>query len=159
MHIVILTLLFSLVNIDQSFVLAHPTLANRSFTCDISQTGCKSCKRADGTENKPANVTEIELDRSELRLPPKKESDPPADQEHSRKMVVEVTTKAEDPEDDLLTYNYTVSGGRIVGTGSRVHWDLNGLQGAGTYTITAAVDDGCGLCGKTVTQTVTIVQD
>jgi len=146
-------------NIAQSFLLANSALAIQSLGCDISQTGCKPCKRADGTENKPANVTEIELDKSEVHLPPKKEGDPPADQEHSPKMLVEVTTKAEDPEGDVITYNYTVSGGRIVGRGAKVHWDLNGVSGAGTYTIVGAVDDGCGLCGKTVTQTVTIVQD
>ena len=159
MHIVILALSFSLVNIAQSFVIFEATAANVSFTCDIAQAGCKPCKRPDGTENKSPNVTEIELDKSELHLPPRKESDPPADQEHSRKMVVEVTTKAEDPEGDVVTYHYTVSGGRIEGTGSRVRWDLSGAHAAGTYTITVGVDDGCGLCGKTVTQTVTIVQD
>ena len=62
-----------------------------------------------------------------------------------------------DPENDVLTYNYTVSGGRIVGTGANVSWDLSGLC-PGTYTIVAGVDDGCGLCGKTQTKTVNVVQ-
>jgi hypothetical protein len=57
----------------------------------------------------------------------------------------------------VLTYNYTVSGGRIVGTGANVSWDVSGLT-PGTYTITAGVDDGCGLCGKTQTQTITIAE-
>ena len=61
-----------------------------------------------------------------------------------------------DPENDVLTYNYTVSGGRIVGTGAAVQWDLSGLQ-PGSYTITAGVDDGCGLCGQTRTETVRVV--
>jgi len=69
--------------------------------------------------------------------------------------MVTVTTTAVDPENDVLTYNYTVSGGRIVGTGANVQWDLSGLQ-PGTYTITAGVDDGCGLCGQTQTRTVTV---
>lgn len=69
--------------------------------------------------------------------------------------TVSVTTTAVDPENDVLTYNYTVSGGRIVGTGANVQWDLSGLQ-PGTYTITAGVDDGCGLCGQTQTRTVTV---
>jgi hypothetical protein len=68
---------------------------------------------------------------------------------------VSVATTAVDPENDVLTYNYTVSGGRIVGTGANVSWDVAGLA-PGTYTITAGVDDGCGLCGKTVTQTITV---
>ena len=36
-------------------------------------------------------------------------------------------------------------------------WDVSGLA-PGTYTITAGVDDGCGLCGKTQTQTITIAE-
>jgi len=70
---------------------------------------------------------------------------------------ISVATSATDPENDVLTYNYTVSGGRIVGTGANVSWDVGGLA-PGTYTITAGVDDGCGLCGKTQTQTITIAE-
>ena len=66
-----------------------------------------------------------------------------------------VTTTAVDPENDVLTYNYTVSGGRIVGQGANVSWDLTGVN-PGTYTITAGVDDGCGVCGETKTQTITV---
>jgi hypothetical protein len=69
--------------------------------------------------------------------------------------TINVTTSASDAENDVLTYNYTVSGGRIVGTGANVQWDLSGAT-AGTYTITTGVDDGCGVCGKTNTQTVTV---
>jgi len=68
---------------------------------------------------------------------------------------VSVSATAVDKENDPLTYNYTVSGGRIVGTGSNVTWDLSNAQ-AGTYTITTGVDDGCGVCGKTNTQTITV---
>src|SRR5262249_53147649 len=52
------------------------------------------------------------------------------------------------PDNDVLVYNYTVSGGRIVGQGANVQWDLSGVK-TGTYTITAGVDNGCGICGKT----------
>jgi hypothetical protein len=69
---------------------------------------------------------------------------------------VTVNTTAVDPEGDVLTYNYTVSAGRVVGTGATVSWDLGGVA-PGSYTITAGVDDGCGICGKTMTQTVNIV--
>ncbi|MGI8669275.1 MAG: hypothetical protein ACR2J3_05410, partial [Aridibacter sp.] len=69
--------------------------------------------------------------------------------------TVSLTTNATDPENDVLTYNYTVSGGRIVGQGSNVSWDLAGVQ-PGTYTVTVGVDDGCGVCSPTVTETVTV---
>ena len=60
-----------------------------------------------------------------------------------------------DPESDVLTYNYTVSGGRIVGQGANVKWDVGGFS-PGHYTITAGVNDGCGVCGKTQTKTITV---
>jgi hypothetical protein len=70
-------------------------------------------------------------------------------------METEVETMASDPENDVLTYNYYVSAGKIVGQGHKVVWNLKGVS-RGTYSITAGVDDGCGICGKTVTKTVTI---
>lgn len=69
--------------------------------------------------------------------------------------VVRIETVANDPENDPLVYKYAVSAGRIQGSGAKVIWDLTGVA-AGTYTITAGVDDGCGICGQTVTKTVTV---
>jgi hypothetical protein len=71
--------------------------------------------------------------------------------------MIDVSATAVDPENDVLTYNYTVSGGRIVGSGANVQWDLSGVN-PGSYTITAGVDDGCGLCGQTQTKTITIAE-
>ena len=68
---------------------------------------------------------------------------------------VQIETTAIDPENDPLKYIYIVSAGRIIGSGPKVVWDLTGIP-AGTYKITAGVDDGCGLCGMTVTQTIVI---
>ena len=49
-----------------------------------------------------------------------------------------------------------MSAGRIVGSGASVSWDLGGVA-PGSYTVTVGVDDGCGVCGKTMTQTVNVV--
>lgn len=104
--------------------------------------------------NKPADVTAVSLSDTNIMLPC-----PPGTQSASGQCndsrSISVSTTAVDPENDVLTYNYTVSGGRIVGTGANVTWDLSGAQ-PGTYTITTGVDDGCGVCGKTNTQTVTV---
>lgn len=88
---------------------------------------------------------------------------------------------AKEPKDSFLIYSYSVSGGKILaveGTGeskfstplpdsytiyttknhsdgAKVIWDLSGVK-PGTYTITAAVDDGCGFCGMTKTKTVIV---
>ena len=106
-------------------------------------------------ENQPANVTAVEFDRTVVTLPC-----PPGQQPREGASCAEPTvgvrTTAVDPENDVLTYNYTVSGGRIVGQGANVTWDLTGVN-PGTYTITVGVDDGCGVCGQTQTKTIEVV--
>jgi hypothetical protein len=105
--------------------------------------------------NKFADVTNLEL--SETRVTGKCEPgfQPREGTTCSDDMAVNVTTTAVDPENDVLTYNYTVSGGRIIGQGANVSWDLTGAA-PGTYTITAGVDDSCGVCGKTQTRTIEV---
>jgi len=111
--------------------------------------------RAGDIPNKPANVEALTLstDRITIGCPPGQVSDSGC----TDSRTISVTTRAVDPENDVLTYNYTVSGGRIVGQGANVSWDLSGAH-TGTYTVTSAVDDGCGVCGATKTQTVTVAQ-
>lgn len=76
----------------------------------------------------------------------------------STNSTVGVSTKASSSDaTDVLTYNYTVSGGRVVGSGANVTWDLSGVK-PGTYTITAGADNGCGVCGTTKTETITVQQ-
>jgi hypothetical protein len=105
--------------------------------------------------NQFANVTGLTISDTTITLPCPAGFVPAAGATCNDATTVTVATTAVDPENDVLTYNYTVSGGRIVGTGANVSWDLSGLQ-PGTYTITAGVDDGCGLCGQTQTRTVTV---
>lgn len=97
-----------------------------------------------------ANVTDLVLSQTEITNCPANSS--PCE---SSKQTIEITTVAVDPENDVLTYNYTLTAGRIIGQGAKVIWDLTGVQ-PGTYTITAGVDDGCGVCGKTITKTVKV---
>ena len=75
---------------------------------------------------------------------------------------IAVFTIISNPANNVSTYNYTVTGGKIVGVGGKpphqtdkVFWDLSNVK-PGIYQITAAVDNGCGFCGKTVTKTVTV---
>ena len=68
-----------------------------------------------------------------------------------------VATNATDPENDPLVYQYTVSGGTIQGTGANVTWDVSGLR-PGTYTLSVAVDDGCGVCGQPRQETIRVVE-
>ncbi len=105
--------------------------------------------------NLPANVTNLGLGETIVSPPCPPGQRPRSGQPCSDDQTVTVATTAVDPENDVLTYNYTVSGGRIVGSGANVSWDLTGAQ-PGTYTITAGVDDSCGVCGQTQTKTITV---
>lgn len=98
------------------------------------------------------NVEEVTLSRTEIVAVCAN-----SDNSCAEPPLIEVFTKAVDPENDVLTYNYTISGGQITGTGEKVIWDLSGLK-PGTYTITAGVDDGCGVCGKTDTKEVKVIE-
>jgi outer membrane protein OmpA-like peptidoglycan-associated protein len=54
-----------------------------------------------------------------------------------------VTCNGSDPDNDPLTYSYTTSGGKIVGSGSNVRFDPTGLQ-PGSYSVKCTVNDGRG---------------
>lgn len=76
--------------------------------------------------------------------------------------VIAVFAYAKDPENDTMIYKYEISGGRIlpsdnkpIDRSEKVLWDLSDVK-PGSYTITVAVDDGCGFCGKTMTKTVVV---
>ena len=120
----------------------------------LQVTAGRRNKRQADIVNQAANVTALDLSDTEITLPC-----PPGFRSTSGgcndSATINVSTTAVDPENDVLTYNYTVSGGRIVGQGASVQWDVTGLA-KGTYTITAGVDDGCGVCGQTQTKTITV---
>lgn len=56
---------------------------------------------------------------------------------------VALNAQGSDPNGDTLLYDWTVTGGRVVGEGSLVAFDTTGLA-PGEYKITIRVDDGCG---------------
>src|SRR5690606_14549677 len=102
-------------------------------------------ERAKEVVNQPASINSVTLSDTKITLGCQtgyKSASGSCDDSRS----ISVSTSASDPENDPLVYNYTVSGGRIVGSGANVTWDLSGVE-KGTYTITTGVDDGCGVCG------------
>ena len=126
-------------------------------TCPLVVTSIEIGRRS-VEFNKPANVTDLVLSSEQLvtqcqpgEMPDKAFPQP------SESMIIDVSTIASDPEGDVLTYNYTVSGGKIIGRGSDVKWDLSDAS-PGVYTITASADDGCGFCGKSFSKTVTVAE-
>ena len=101
--------------------------------------------------NYPSNVTNLDLKTNgvfgcedEKCLDAKKE--------------ISVKTTAVDLENDTLVYNYIVTGGSINGSGANVTWDLKGVP-PGIYSITAGVDDGCGVCGETKSQKILVKEN
>lgn len=54
-----------------------------------------------------------------------------------------VHVTASSPDNNPLTYSYTATGGTVEGTGPDARWNSAGVA-AGTYTVTAKVDDGKG---------------
>lgn len=100
-----------------------------------------------------ANVTNLTLSKNEIVIGCKKPANNKSCSPDDGR--VSVTTLTVDSENDVLTYVYKISGGKIVGSGNEVVWDLWGVK-PGTYTITAGVDDGCGVCGETKTKTVVV---
>jgi hypothetical protein len=104
--------------------------------------------------NKAADVHTLELDKDEavLRCPRRTKA---REESCSGDALIEVLTGASDPENDTLVYIYTVTGGKIEGQGASVKWDLSAVR-PGSYQIITGVDDGCGVCGKTMTKTVTV---
>jgi len=117
--------------------------------------GHRNARAPGQVPNQFANVTNLEVSELRITTPCGPGTRPAEGANCSDDMSTNVVTTAVDPENDVLTYNYTVSGGRIVGQGANVQWDLTGVA-PGTYTITAGVDDGCGVCGQTQTRTVTV---
>jgi hypothetical protein len=86
--------------------------------------------------NSHANVVDVEIIDSGARL-------------------FTIKTSAIDPENDVLTYNYKVTAGKIIGVGAQVVWDLSEAT-PGSYSLIAGVDDGAGVVGNVVTKTVTV---
>ncbi len=102
-----------------------------------------------------ANLTELTLSKNEITAYCITK-DSPKGEICSEDAEIEIAAKGESTNPtDVLTYNYTVSGGKIIGTGANVTWDLTGVK-PGKYTITAGVDNGCGVCGTTKTEIVKV---
>ena len=102
--------------------------------------------------NTPANVIDVYLSATEVFSSCKNLNDINCLDGNARIFVL---TLAEDRENDVLTYDYTVSGGKILSQGDKITWDLSGVP-PGKYTITAGVDDGTGVTGITITKTVVV---
>ena len=101
-----------------------------------------------------ASRVELAVDKTVLslpcrhRLPAKYRSCPDG-------MTLNVRTSIKGKPPKNVRYEYSVSYGRILGTGSQVVWDMTNQQ-PGTYEITARVYDGSSEVGSPVTKTIKV---
>jgi hypothetical protein len=100
-----------------------------------------------------AKIEKFELDRNEVFIPCRPGMQTPEKCDDGTSIKVKIT--AANPRNYALNYYYTVSGGRIVGKGASVSWDLSGVR-AGTYTITAGIGGDAEAFGETQTKTVQV---
>jgi hypothetical protein len=71
---------------------------------------------------------------------------------------VQLAADAVSPQGLPLRYNWTATGGRIVGTGASTTWDFSGVQ-PGTYTVTVEVNSGREQDCTAFTQTAVVVRE
>jgi hypothetical protein len=157
---------FETINNEIQTVYFFPPKKNNSLLCDNKElktfysqkswfVNFKLKHRFRETPNYFADVINLILSQDEVI------ANCPLDNSTQNKICSDSNTKiavlvsAKDPENDVLSYHYEVSGGKIIGQGSSVIWDLSEVK-AGNYTIKTTADDGCGFCGKPMTKTVTV---
>jgi hypothetical protein len=87
--------------------------------------------------NEPSNVRDVSIIKGEVEN------------------KFEITVSADDDENDVMTFNYFVTEGKITSKGAKATWDLTGVK-PGTYEIKVAADDGVGPRGLWASKSVTI---
>ena len=70
-------------------------------------------------------------------------------------LFIRVKTVARNPQNTPLIYDYKVSGGKTLGQGSEILWNLQETR-PGTYTITSSIRGWRGVSSETKTEMVTV---
>jgi hypothetical protein len=109
-----------------------------------------------------AHIERIEFDKREVLIgcPPddrqrERSKDPNSCDYYGTNQIVAVKTLVSNPKNVPITYQYTVSGGRIRGEGANVTWDLSGVRPK-DYTITVAIKGKSGVSEVTQTNSITL---
>lgn len=126
--------------------------SNDSISKNISAAA--AAPTATPTLNAPNDSFSIELDRATFINPC-----PPGYrclQSDADSAPIIVTVFNAKREDSSLRYKYTASGGRVIGDGAKISWDLTGGQ-PGTYQITVVIADESGNELQTITKTITVL--
>jgi hypothetical protein len=147
-------LLLAAVALCVSFGLSSKVNADRNYSALINPAVTPKKNRAE--------IVSLELDRKEVNIPcppnfpfPGASIIPECDYEKAIRTVA-IKTIVSNPKNRPLTYQYTVSGGQIIGQGEKVVWDLKSVR-PGKYTISAAIDEGRGFGNQSKVEEVEVV--
>lgn len=131
-------------------------LPSNQFNLKAQSTTLGSSERS----NQPVDVVSVSFDKELIYLVcpmpgwlPLAIREGTACSENQQRITIFTKTSA--TIDNGLTFYYTVSAGKIVGSGSKVIWDLSG-NSPGRYSITAGVGKDNVISGKTLTKYVTV---
>jgi hypothetical protein len=128
-----------------------------SCNCPVTSSASVPIGRRTIAQSYSARVDSLSLDESTVYLECQAGHRARPGSPRSEDMLVEVTTSARgNTVHDRLTYDYSVTGGVIVGSGTTVEWDVSGLA-PGTYEISVGVDAGSGPSPKKK-RTVTVIE-
>jgi len=140
-------LLIAIVSLLVSFGLVSNTTAHKNQSGFVNPTATPTSKTL-------AKIEKIELDRTELFIscPPGRTLKDGTVCDDNKLILVKVSVT---PENDATVFYYTISGGRIIGKGANVSWDLSGVR-AGTYTITVGIGEDSEVYEGIQTKTITV---
>jgi len=134
----------------------HPKVALRLFQVDYMMLR----DNGDNSNNSTETLNNFRLSSGVVFRLGRKNLSPPsvtctASQSSINKgETTAIQAKAFDPDGGTLTYSWSVSGGRVVGSGENVTFDSTGLA-SGNYMVTATVSDG--KYSDSCTQNVTVL--
>lgn len=69
---------------------------------------------------------------------------------------MKITVSSAKPENNMLGYEHTISGGRIIGEGAKVIWDMTGAK-PGTYQIRIDIEDKLKNEKRAETKIITVI--
>ncbi len=123
--------------------------------CSVS-TGYQVVIGPHREQNGAADVEDLILDEETVVHPCAPGQQAESGKRVSDDSMISVSTLSKDAENDVLVFHYRVTGGKIIGSGKDVVWDLTSLS-PGTYQIWVGADDGYGVVGKTAAKTITVL--
>ena len=115
---------------------------DRNCGCALSASESVAIGTETKTRRFPLSIEWISVDEDALYIECAAGIMARPDSKRSDDLVVDVRTGAvSNSVLDKLNFTYTISGGKMIGSGANVKWDLSGLE-PGTYTVSVDADDG-----------------